>query len=72
MATYTDGGSGRTSSACDAEDTIGCAVPAMGTLDAPSTAYSPMDAAIGYASLVDAVAAPAPLSLTSIMAPAGS
>ena len=38
----------------------------------PSSAYSPMDAANGYASPIDAMAAPTPLTLTSGAALAGS
>ena len=61
MATRTDNGSGHTAFACDVKDTTGRAALATGASDAPSSAYSPMDAAIGYASSVDTVAAPTPL-----------
>ena len=56
----------------DVEDTIGHAVLATGIPDVPSSACSPMDAAISCASPVDAVAAPTPLTLTTSAAPTGS
>ena len=67
-ATCTDNGSSHATSAHDIEDLTGRAAPAMGTPDVSSTC-SPMDAAIGYASLVDVVAAPTPLTLTTGAAP---
>ena len=72
MATYTDDGSGHATSAYDVEDTTGRAVPTTSALDAPSSAYSPMDTAIDCASPVDAVAAPTPLTLTTSTALVGS
>ena len=72
MATYTDDGSGRAASTCDIEDMTGCTTPAMGAPDVPSYACSPMDAAIGYASLVDVVATPMLLTLTISAALVGS
>ena len=72
MATYMDGGSSCASSAYDVEDTTGHAAPATGAPDAPSSACSPMDVAIDCASLVDAVATPAPLMLATSVVLAGS
>lgn len=72
MATCTDGGSGRASFAYDVEDTTGRAMPTMGALDAPSSACSPMDTAIGYASTIDAVATLTPLTPSTSTALAGS
>ena len=71
-ATCMDGGSGCASSACDTEDMIGHAAPTMGTLDALSSVCSPMDATFGYASPVDAMAAPTPLVPTIGASPVGS
>ena len=72
MATYTDDGSSHAASACDIEDMTSHTVPTTGALDAPSSACSPMDAAIGCASSVDAMAAPTPLMLTTGAAAANS
>jgi len=71
-ATYTNGGSGRASSACDVEDTTSRAAPATGAPDTPSSACSPVDTAIGCASPVDAVATPTPLTPSTGAATAGS
>ena len=60
-----DDGSGRATSAYNVEDTTGRAVPTMGALEGPFFACSPMDAAIGCASPIDAVAVPMPVTLTT-------
>ena len=57
-ATCIDDGSSHASSAYDIEDMTGRTMPTTGTPDAPFFACSPMDAAIGCASPVDAVVAP--------------
>jgi len=67
-----DEGSGRAASYYDVEDMTGRTTPTTGTLDMPSSACSPMETAIGCASLIDAVAAPTPLTLTTGATPAGS
>ena len=64
-ATCMDDGSGRAASTRDVEDMTSRAACTTGTLDTPSSTYSPMDAAIGCASSVDAVAAPTLLMLTT-------
>lgn len=72
MPTYMDGGSDHASSAFDAKDTTSHVAPTTGALDMPSSTYPLMDIATSYASPVDIVAAPTPLTLTTGMAPAGS
>ena len=66
-ATCMDNGSDSAAFAHDVEDMTGCAAPTTGALDAPSP-----DAAISYASSVDAVATLTPLALTTNAAPAVS
>ena len=70
-ATHTDDSSGHAAFACDIEDTTGRAKLTTGALDAPSSSYSPVDAAIGYTSLVNAEASPTPLTLTTGTTPSG-
>ena len=72
MATYMDGGSVHASFAYDIEDTISHAVPATATPDVPSFTCSPVDMDIGYASPIDVVAAPTPLTHSISAAIAGS
>jgi len=72
MATYTDDGSGRAAFAYNVEDMTDHAMLATGALDAPSSACSPMDTAIGCASPIDAMAAPMPLKPSTCAATAGS
>ena len=72
VATHTNDASSYDVSAYDVVATPSCATPTMGAPDVPSFICPPMDAAIGCASPVDVVAAPAPLSLTYNTAPAGS
>ena len=72
MATCTDDGSGCAAFAYVVKDTTGYTAPAMGAPDAPSSAYSPMDVAIGCDSPIDTVAAPTPLMPTTGTTPAGS
>ena len=72
VATRMDDGFGYAAATCDIVATPGHATPATGALDTPSSFYSLMDVAIGCASPVNVVAAPAPLPLTSGTAPVGS
>ena len=69
--TCMDDGSGA-ASAYDVKDMTDQAAPAMGALDTPSFVCSPTDTAIGYASQVNVVAAPTPLTLTTGMTPVSS
>ena len=71
-ATYMNDGSGRAASACNIEDTTGRTAPTTGAPDVPSFVCSPMDAAIGYASPVDVVATPMPLTPSTGAAIVGS
>ena len=71
-ATCMDDGSSCAVSAYDIVATPGRTTPAMGAPDAPSSSCSLVDAAIGCASLVDVVATPTPLMLTTGVALASS
>jgi len=72
MATCKDDGLGCVIFAYDIAATPGHATFTMGASDTPSSVCSPMDAATGYAPLVDAMAALAPLPLASGVTPVGS